>query len=99
MKSGSLLGGTTPPTCPKVVPRIRRPVIVTSPKGPTTLLPKPCPKKRRAPPPTKSSLSDMNDVIQITSKYVMLFVFFTSSLNWLHYRNLRKMNEEDSSKK
>lgn len=85
-------GCSLPQTCPKIVPRISRSLITSRPNKTIVVLPKPCPKRHRAPPPVKNAL---NEVIQITSKYVFLFVFLTSSLNYMHYRQLQMMNEEE----
>ena len=41
--------------------------------------------------PSKVSL---NDVSYFVGKEIMLFTMFFCSLNWLHYRNLRKQHEE-----
>lgn len=35
---------------------------------------------------------------EIIGKGLILFVFFTSSLNWLHYRNLRQQMDDENEK-
>ena len=37
---------------------------------------------------------DMNQAIQLTGKYLGLFVLFTSSMNWWHYKRTREDAEK-----
>lgn len=36
-----------------------------------------------------------NTMIELTGKFLGTFILFTSTLNWLHYRNIRKRYEEN----
>lgn len=42
--------------------------------------------------------ADMNQAIQLTGKYLGLFVLFTSSMNWWYYKRTREDAEKRSRK-
>jgi hypothetical protein len=51
---------------------------------------------------TKVSMDDITRIVEydsyIITKGVLLFCMFYFSLNWIHYRNLRKEDEEEEKK-
>ena len=44
---------------------------------------------------TKVIRSDLNQGIALTGKFLGLFVLFTSSMNWWHYKRTREEREKD----
>ena len=56
-------------------------------------------------PPSKVSMDEISRIVQydsyIITKGVLLFFMFYSTLNWYHYRSIRKEteNEENNNKK
>lgn len=59
------------------------------------------PKLSRAPlrPIKASFLSDLNTVTYFAGKSVILFTMFYCTLNWAHYRQLRKDQEDNNNTK
>lgn len=43
--------------------------------------------------------ADMNSSIELTGKFIGLFVLFASSMNWWTYRRIRKDHEDRENKK
>ena len=39
--------------------------------------------------------ADLNESIAITGKFLGLFVLFTSSMNWWHYKRVREERERE----
>jgi hypothetical protein len=38
--------------------------------------------------------ADIHPAVELTGKFLGLFVLFTSSMNWWHYRKIRKEHEK-----
>ena len=65
-------------------------VVVTIPKRRTfTLSPSSAPLL----PPARVSMSDIEYGSHLVTKGIFLYFFFLASLNWFHYRNMRKEAE------
>jgi hypothetical protein len=58
--------------------------------------PPPRPVRRRA---LVRPRADLNSAIELTGKFIGLFVLFTSTMNWWTYRKIRKDHEDRENKK
>ena len=58
----------------------------------------PRPVVLRRPAARKLVMPAKADMIETTGKFIGLFVLFTSSMNWWHYRRIRKSLEEKDPK-
>jgi hypothetical protein len=43
--------------------------------------------------------ADLHQAVELTGKFLGLFVLFTSSMNWWTYRKIRKSKEDKENKK
>lgn len=71
-------------------------VVVTIPKRRTfTLSPSSAPLL----PPARVSMADVEYGSHLLTKGIFLYFFFLASLNWFHYRNMRKDMENEGDAK